>query len=132
MTMTGTLRLLAAFTDTPGGGNPAGVWIGDELPSVDSMQRIAAEVGFPETAFVAPVQGCERTIRYYSPEMEVSFCGHATIATASSSVSRTATASTGSRRASARCGSRCVRPAACTRRRSRRWSRATSRPPTSS
>jgi len=78
---TGALHLLTAFTDTPGGGNPAAVWIGDELPSADSMQRIAAEVGFPETAFVAPVQGQARTIRYYSPEMEVSFCGHATIAT---------------------------------------------------
>jgi predicted PhzF superfamily epimerase YddE/YHI9 len=26
------LHLLAAFTTTPGGGNPAGVWIGDALP----------------------------------------------------------------------------------------------------
>jgi PhzF family phenazine biosynthesis protein len=45
------------------------------------MQRIAAEVGYSETAFVVPASGRERTIRYYSPEAEVSFCGHATIAT---------------------------------------------------
>lgn len=45
------------------------------------MQRIAAEVGYSETAFVAPTIGQNRTIRYYSPEMEVPFCGHATIAT---------------------------------------------------
>jgi PhzF family phenazine biosynthesis protein len=45
------------------------------------MQRIAAEVGFSETAFVAPTNGSDRTVRYYSPEAEVSFCGHATIAT---------------------------------------------------
>ncbi|MGB3789318.1 MAG: PhzF family phenazine biosynthesis isomerase [Phormidesmis sp.] len=45
------------------------------------MQAIAAEVGFSETAFVAPAAGSDRTIRYYSPEGEVSFCGHATIAT---------------------------------------------------
>jgi PhzF family phenazine biosynthesis protein len=44
------------------------------------MQRIAAEVGYSETAFVVPARGRERTIRYYSPEAEVSFCGHATIA----------------------------------------------------
>ncbi len=44
------------------------------------MQRIAAEVGFSETAFVAPDAGLERVIRYYSPAAEVSFCGHATIA----------------------------------------------------
>jgi len=45
------------------------------------MQRIAAEVGFSETAFVAPSTGYDRTVRYFSPEAEVSFCGHATIAT---------------------------------------------------
>jgi PhzF family phenazine biosynthesis protein len=45
------------------------------------MQRIAAEIGFSETAFVAPSTGFERTVRYYSPEGEVPFCGHATIAT---------------------------------------------------
>jgi PhzF family phenazine biosynthesis protein len=44
------------------------------------MQRIAAEVGFSETAFVVPESGSERTVRYYSPAMEVPFCGHATIA----------------------------------------------------
>lgn len=71
----------SAFTDNPNGGNPAGVWIGEILPSVDVMQRIAAEVGYSETAFVVPTSGQNRTIRYYSPEMEVPFCGHATIAT---------------------------------------------------
>jgi PhzF family phenazine biosynthesis protein len=44
------------------------------------MQRIAAEVGYSETAFLAPAAGYARVIRYYSPEVEVSFCGHATIA----------------------------------------------------
>jgi PhzF family phenazine biosynthesis protein len=77
----GALHRLSAFTTDPNGGNPAGVWIGDALPDPDEMQRIAAEVGFSETAFVAPAVGSERTIRYYSPEAEVSFCGHATIAT---------------------------------------------------
>ena len=74
------LYRLAAFTTTPDGGNPAGVWIGDSLPSPAEMQSIAAEVGFSETAFLAPAAGFDRTIRYYSPEAEVSFCGHATIA----------------------------------------------------
>jgi PhzF family phenazine biosynthesis protein len=44
------------------------------------MQRIAAEVGFSETAFIAPAGGADRVARYYSPVSEVSFCGHATIA----------------------------------------------------
>ena len=79
--MAGTLLKLAAFTGNPAGGNPAGVWIGDQLPDEAEMQRIAAEVGFSETAFVAPASGQCRTVRYFSPETEVPFCGHATIAT---------------------------------------------------
>lgn len=78
---TGTLYRLSAFTTSPDGGNPAGVWLGDTLPAPETMQRIAAEVGFSETAFVAPAHGAERTVRYFSPEIEVPFCGHATIAT---------------------------------------------------
>ena len=81
MATDGTLRRLAAFSDDPAGGNPAGVWVGETLPPTEEMQSIAAEVGFPETAFVAPASGSSRTIRYYSPEAEVPFCGHATIAT---------------------------------------------------
>jgi PhzF family phenazine biosynthesis protein len=75
------LYRLAACANGNTGGNPAGVWIGDALPDAKFMQAIAKEVGFSETAFVAPVCGGESIIRYYSPEAEVSFCGHATIAT---------------------------------------------------
>ncbi|MEO1596871.1 MAG: PhzF family phenazine biosynthesis isomerase [Pseudomonadota bacterium] len=75
------LQRYAAFTSDPSGGNPAGVWVGDRLPEPAAMQRIAAEVGYSETAFVAPAVGWERTVRYISPAMEVPFCGHATIAT---------------------------------------------------
>lgn len=77
----GTLYRLAAFSNRSDGGNPAGVWIGEALPAADVMQRIAASVGYSETAFVAPATGQHRSVRYYSPEAEVSFCGHATIAT---------------------------------------------------
>lgn len=77
----GKLHRYAAFSSDPRGGNPAGVWIGDVLPDAATMQRIAARVGYSETAFVAPAEGPRRTVRYYSPEAEVSFCGHATIAT---------------------------------------------------
>ena len=76
-----SLHRIAAFTSDPQGGNPAGVWVGETLPDAATMQRIAAEVGYSETAFVAPASGHQRTVRYYSPLAEVSFCGHATIAT---------------------------------------------------
>jgi len=70
---------IAAFSDGNIGGNPAGVVIGDVLPEAADMQRVAAEVGFSETAFAAPESDGWR-IRYFSPESEVPFCGHATIA----------------------------------------------------
>ena len=76
----GTLSRLSAFSNHPEGGNPAGVWIGDTLPQPEVMQQIAADVGFSETAFIAPATGKDRTVRYFSPEAEVTFCGHATIA----------------------------------------------------
>lgn len=74
------LYRLAAFSTSQAGGNPAGVWLGEALPDAAAMQRIATEVGYSETAFVAPLDGTERHIRYYSPLREISFCGHATIA----------------------------------------------------
>ena len=76
----GHLFRLSAFSKHKNGGNRAGVWIGDELPSSAEMQRIAADVGYSETAFIAPMSGKEREVRYFSPLAEVTFCGHATIA----------------------------------------------------
>ena len=70
---------IAAFSDGDTGGNPAGVLIAEELPSDVAMQGIAAEVGFSETAFASPAGNGWR-VRYFSPESEVPFCGHATIA----------------------------------------------------
>jgi len=74
-----TVLRIAAFSDGNQGGNPAGVWIGDVLPDAATMQAIAAEVGFSETAFAAP-KGEAWRVRYFAPSMEVPFCGHATIA----------------------------------------------------
>lgn len=74
------LRRLSAFTDHPAGGNPAGVWIGFTLPSPSEMLAIAAEVGFSETAFLAPDAEDRYRVRYFSPKREISFCGHATVA----------------------------------------------------
>ncbi|MFT3807216.1 PhzF family phenazine biosynthesis protein [Arenimonas sp.] len=74
------LLKIAAFSDGERGGNPAGVAIADALPTEAEMQRIAADVGFSETAFAAPLAGGGWRVRYFSPESEVPFCGHATIA----------------------------------------------------
>ncbi|GAA4383165.1 PhzF family phenazine biosynthesis protein [Tsukamurella soli] len=73
-----------AFSDTQEGGNPAGVVLDARDLADEDMQRIAADVGYSESAFLttpiterAPIR-----VRYFSPEGEVDFCGHATIATA--------------------------------------------------
>lgn len=73
------IQRVAAFSDGNTGGNPAGVAIVDELPASADMQRIARDVGFSETAFAA-MSGTQWRVRYFSPEAEVPFCGHATIA----------------------------------------------------
>lgn len=70
---------IAAFSDGDSGGNPAGVLISNVLPSDQRMQSIAADVGFSESVFAAPTDRGWR-VRYFSPESEVPFCGHATIA----------------------------------------------------
>lgn len=70
----------AAFTDGPSGGNPAGVLLADALPSPEEMQRTAAEIGYSETVFAARQGDSVWRTRYFAPNMEVPFCGHATLA----------------------------------------------------
>ncbi|MEO6088902.1 MAG: PhzF family phenazine biosynthesis isomerase [Umezawaea sp.] len=80
--MTEILRY-TAFSNDPDGGNQAGVVLDARGLDDAAMLSIAAEVGYSETAFVVP--GAEPrsfTVRYFSPLVEVPFCGHATIATA--------------------------------------------------
>ena len=72
----------AAFTEHPAGGNPAGVVLDATGADTTVMQRVAAQVGCSETAFLFPVGDDDHVIRYFSPLAEVSFCGHATIAAA--------------------------------------------------
>jgi PhzF family phenazine biosynthesis protein len=70
-----------AFTDKIFGGNPAAVcplehWLSDNV-----MQNIAKENSVAETAFFIPlIDGFE--IRWFTPEIEMDLCGHATLATA--------------------------------------------------
>ncbi len=75
------LQQIAAFSNGTTGGNPAGVLICDGLPEPRVMQKIAADVGYSESVFAAPEDDKWR-VRYFAPEVEVDFCGHATIALA--------------------------------------------------
>ena len=76
------VQRIAAFSQGNDGGNPAGVVLLDEPVSEAEMARVAADVGYSETAFaVAQDEGRKNwRVRYFSPESEVPFCGHATIA----------------------------------------------------
>ncbi|RED14245.1 PhzF family phenazine biosynthesis protein [Pontivivens insulae] len=69
----------AAFSTGEAGGNPAGVVIGESHPPEAEMREIAARLGHSETAF-AEGAGKDWHVRYFAPDSEVPFCGHATIA----------------------------------------------------
>ncbi len=70
---------LAAFSHNGQGGNPAGVAFYESMPSDEEMLKVAKEVGYSETAFLVK-QDHDWRVRYFAPELEVPFCGHATIA----------------------------------------------------
>ncbi|SDF36071.1 PhzF family phenazine biosynthesis protein [Sulfitobacter delicatus] len=76
------IHRIAAFSVGGAGGNPAGVVLLEAPAPEVEMQKVAAEVGYSETAFALPIAGEDRRwrVRYFSPEAEVPFCGHATIA----------------------------------------------------
>jgi PhzF family phenazine biosynthesis protein len=76
-----------AFTGEPYRGNPAAVCVLEEWPADELLQKVAAEMNLSETAFIVgrdleqadgprPVR-----LRWFTPEVEVPLCGHATLAT---------------------------------------------------
>ncbi|MBX9786088.1 MAG: PhzF family phenazine biosynthesis protein [Alphaproteobacteria bacterium] len=71
-----------AFTDKTFAGNPAAVTIVEEFPSDEMCQKIAAEMNLSETAFIKPLGSSHFHIRWFTPEVEVKLCGHATLASA--------------------------------------------------
>jgi PhzF family phenazine biosynthesis protein len=75
-----------AFTDRPFAGNPAAVCLGtaasgDHLGDERWMQQVAAEFNLAETAFLAGGPG-SYDLRWFTPQVEVDLCGHATLAAA--------------------------------------------------
>ena len=70
-----------AFTDHLFGGNPAAVCPLNQWMPAPEMQKIAAENNLAETAFFIP-QGDDFSLRWFTPELEIDLCGHATLASA--------------------------------------------------
>jgi len=73
--------IVDAFTDQVFQGNQAGVCLVDRPLDDETMQSIAAENNLAETAFVVP-KGNEFDLRWFTPEVEIDLCGHATLASA--------------------------------------------------
>lgn len=79
-----TLYQIDAFTNKLFGGNPAAVvplkkWLPDKL-----MQEIAMENNLSETVFFVPSdkKKIDYDIRWFTPELEINLCGHATLGSA--------------------------------------------------
>jgi PhzF family phenazine biosynthesis protein len=94
-----TLTWVDAFTDKAFAGNQAGVCLLEEPLPDARMQSLAAELGISETAFVvltaadgtaaAADDGSNGSngsggfdLRWFSPQVEIDLCGHATLASA--------------------------------------------------
>jgi len=72
--------IVDAFTDKPFKGNPAGVCLLDKSINVELMQSIAAELNISVTAFLIKTKKNNYSVRYFTPIVEIDFCGHATLA----------------------------------------------------
>jgi PhzF family phenazine biosynthesis protein len=82
------IYIVDAFTDKPFAGNPAAVCLLPQTYDDHVLQSIAAEMNLSETAFLLsleqkPVKESKTfSLRWFTPKVEVSLCGHATLATA--------------------------------------------------
>jgi len=70
-----------AFTDKVFSGNPAGVCLLDDWLPDETLQNIAMENNLSETAFLVEKDGYY-DLRWFTPEIEVDLCGHATLGSA--------------------------------------------------
>jgi len=78
------IHVVDVFADGPFRGNPAAVVpleAGDD-PGPEWMQIVAAEMKHSETAYVQPRADGSFDLRWFTPEVEVDLCGHATLASA--------------------------------------------------
>ncbi len=74
-----SISIVDAFSSSPFGGNPAAVCLLEEPREDRWLQHVAAEMNLSETAFLLR-QGEEYQLRWFTPEVEVDLCGHATLA----------------------------------------------------
>jgi PhzF family phenazine biosynthesis protein len=80
--MTQEIFQVDAFSDKPFGGNPAAVCILSEDRGDQWMQLVANEMNLSETAFLRKRADGGYDLRWFTPQIEVDLCGHATLASA--------------------------------------------------
>src|SRR5215471_11099699 len=73
--------IVDAFAERPFQGNPAAICPLEAPADPAWMQQVAAEMNLSETAFVVPDDG-RLELRWFTPQVEVDLCGHATLAAA--------------------------------------------------
>jgi|TARA_R110000744_G_scaffold100527_4_gene193913 PhzF family phenazine biosynthesis protein len=71
--------LIRAFSISGQGGNLAGVVLDADKLTDQQKQSIAKAVGVSETAFISQSTVADYSISFFTPTMEVDFCGHATL-----------------------------------------------------
>ena len=71
-----------AFTNRVFGGNPACVMPLDEWLDDDLLLKLAQENAVAETAFLVCPQPGRYHLRWFTPDVEMDLCGHATLASA--------------------------------------------------
>ncbi len=69
-----------SFTSKKFKGNPAAVCLTNNELDIETMQNIASEIGFSETAFITQRIDNTYSIRFFTPKIEIPLCGHATLA----------------------------------------------------
>lgn len=81
--MSGAIPVIQAdvFTERPFAGNPAAAVLDADRLDTEDMQKIAAEMLVPGTAFVAPSSqaGADWRLRAFTPRREVAYSGHTTL-----------------------------------------------------
>ena len=75
------VKKVNAFTESLEGGNPAGVVLDSPDLTDEQMKHVSKLLSVSETAFVFPSKKADYKMRFFSPDVEVDLCGHATIAT---------------------------------------------------
>lgn len=69
-----------AFSNQKNKGNPAAIVFDADVLNTDEMQYIAKEIGFNETTFILKSKVADIRLRYFTPNHEMSLCGHGTVA----------------------------------------------------